>query len=469
MRTRREQMQAYRFVIRRIVAAVLSGEPETLDRPMRRLGISVFVSAMLAVLVFAGFGIYGLLTNPPSDPDEDGELILVRGTGAVFVSIAGQLHEVPNLASGRLILGDVEVRQVSQDSLVDIPRGQALGIPEAPAELPASGDLLGLPWRVCSVPAGAGQTAPTTTVAIDRSLAGSSESVGDRALYVATDPDNLWLLWNDIRLRIPSERDAIAFGQPPDPILVGSPLLGTITRGPDLEPPQIPRRGQDSGRVLGGEPADYGDLFVVGGQHYLLHPDGLGLVHEATVALLDNDVREGVREIDPAEAGNTFTLEDGAFPATIPDQHPAAGGRPTICTAYEGEAEGVLGTTIEIFDSAPQELSTGAGAIPLTQTDRDPVPPADQAVIAGGRGALVQEIPHAEDEPREQDTVYLITDQGIRYPIDGESVGRLGYGEVAPVRVPADLLALVPRGPTLSEAAARQPLYASPQPGADPG
>lgn len=465
MRTRREQMQAYRFVIRRIVAAVLSGEPETLDRPMRRLGISVFVSAMLAVLVFVGFGIYGLLTNPPGEPDEEGELIVVRGQGTVYVSIEGRLHRVPNLASGRLILGDIDIRQVSQDSLVGMPRGLDLGIREAPYDLPPAGELLGLPWRVCSVPAGPTRTEPTTTLVIDQSLAAASSAVGDQALYV-TAAGTEYLLWNDTRLLIRDEDDAAALGLPPDPIQVGQQLLSTITRGPDLAPPSVRGNGNDSGRVLGGEPADYGDLFLVGGEHYLLTQEGLGLVNDVTVALLDTSARE----ISADEADNRYTLEDEAFPKTVPDQHPGASGNPTVCTAYEGTADNQVGTTIEVLSSAPEELSTEAGAIPLQQTELDLVPVADRAVIAGGRGALVQEIPHADDEPTEQYTAYLITDQGIKYPLEGDAVESLGYGDVVPVEVPADLLALIPYGPVLSKAEAERPLSgASPAPDAGTG
>ncbi|TML24664.1 MAG: type VII secretion protein EccB, partial [Actinobacteria bacterium] len=54
MQTRREQVRAYRFVTRRVVSALLSGEPETTDLPMRRLSIAIFGSAMLAIIVFAG-------------------------------------------------------------------------------------------------------------------------------------------------------------------------------------------------------------------------------------------------------------------------------------------------------------------------------------------------------------------------------------------------------------------------------
>lgn len=84
MRTRREQVQAYRFTTRRIVSAMLSGEPETTDLPMRRLGYAVFASVMVAAIVFAGVGIYGLL-NPGGRRPAENALIIERETGARYL------------------------------------------------------------------------------------------------------------------------------------------------------------------------------------------------------------------------------------------------------------------------------------------------------------------------------------------------------------------------------------------------
>jgi len=53
VQTRREQVRAYRFVNRRMVSALLTGDPENQDLPMRRLGMAIFGSAMLAVIIFA--------------------------------------------------------------------------------------------------------------------------------------------------------------------------------------------------------------------------------------------------------------------------------------------------------------------------------------------------------------------------------------------------------------------------------
>src|SRR5258705_2271081 len=104
MQTRRDQLQAHRFVARRIVSAMLSGEPETTDRPMRRFGLAVFGSAMLAAIIFAGVGVVGFIF-PSGAKLADPSIVIERETGARYVFVNGLLHPVLNYASARLLLG----------------------------------------------------------------------------------------------------------------------------------------------------------------------------------------------------------------------------------------------------------------------------------------------------------------------------------------------------------------------------
>ena len=62
MQSRRDQLQAYRFVTRRIVSAMLSGEPETTERPMRRFGLAVFGTSedLETALLRAAWALHGV-------------------------------------------------------------------------------------------------------------------------------------------------------------------------------------------------------------------------------------------------------------------------------------------------------------------------------------------------------------------------------------------------------------------------
>jgi type VII secretion protein EccB len=471
MRTRREQMQAYRFVIRRIVAAVLSGEPETIDRPMRRLGLSLFASSMLAVIGLAAFGIWGWLTEQ-GKPPEIGELLIERGTGTIYVVLEdpqgseARLHPVYNIASARLLLGDpVEPRDVSASSLVDEPRGPLLGIRDAPEALPDSDDLLGLPWRVCSVPPNDSSSEPTTTVVLNPGLSGGSP-LGDQGLHVATVrpvddelvEDQHYLLWNDTQLRIAMDPGVAsrALGFPPH-ITVGRPLMNTLNRGPDLEPPQPPGYEGASGYELDGVPLTIGQVFRIAesGDSYMLTSEGLAPLGGVSLRLLGDSVSateitaQQAAAIDPADP-----LElDSFLQGRELQPHRLASGQPTVCTRYEGDPEtGPAGTTIEVLDSPPEELSPNAEALDLAQTDADPAPVANQVVIVGGQGMLVRAIPHAGDSS--SGTLFLINDQGTKYPLAPDAPKMLGYGDAEPVPVPTLLLDLLPYGSPLSQAAA---------------
>jgi hypothetical protein len=69
-------------------------------------------------------------------------------------------------------------------------------------------------------------------------------------------------------------------------------------------------------------------------------------------------------------------------------------------------------------------------------------------VVAPGAGVLAR-APLAPGVPGQ--ALYLITDVGLKYPLASVEVAeKLGYAGVAPVEVPALLLALVPTGPALS-------------------
>jgi len=85
----------------------------------------------------------------------------------------------------------------------------------------------------------------------------------------------------------------------------------------------------------------------------------------------------------------------------------------------------------------------------------DAVAAADLLSLPPGKGALVRQASvSGEDQP--EDTVFLITSQGYKYPLGEGALESLGYGEVTPVPVPANMLALVPTGPLLDVPSAQR-------------
>src|SRR5579859_3206580 len=161
----RDQAHAYRFLARRLSSALVRDDPDGPDAPMRRLAIASFGSVMIAALVVAGVGVFGVLRPGGATAWKNGQaLILERETGSRYLYLGGELHPVLNYTSARLVLGQssLSIVSVSRASLRAAPTGAPVGIAGAPDELPTPSTLVTAPWTVCSLPAqdAAGADAP---------------------------------------------------------------------------------------------------------------------------------------------------------------------------------------------------------------------------------------------------------------------------------------------------------------------
>ncbi len=102
----------------------------------------------------------------------------------------------------------------------------------------------------------------------------------------------------------------------------------------------------------------------------------------------------------------------------------------------------------EILDASDQSVCSRAKSL----TVGAPVP-ATRVVVRPGTAAVVAAVSAPGAAPG---TISLVTDLGMRYSVpSAEVLAALGYGSVAPVPVPSDLLALLPEGPALDPATAR--------------
>jgi hypothetical protein len=151
VQTRRDQVQAYRFAQARMQSALLTGEPDRPEQPLRRSGVAMFAGVMVAVLVVCGFGVYGLIRKGDKKGwNAPGVLVVERETGARFVYDVRDdaLHPVLNYTSARLMLnrGDVTVKEFSRASLAVVRRGAPRGLAGLPDALPAVDGLVRGPW-----------------------------------------------------------------------------------------------------------------------------------------------------------------------------------------------------------------------------------------------------------------------------------------------------------------------------------
>jgi hypothetical protein len=136
MQTRRDLLQAHRLMTRRAALALLQAEPDPPDQPLRRLNVGLISSVLVAVIVAAAFGVWGLLA--PGDAQgltSAGTLIIDSQTGTSYIWCDHhKLCPVVNYASARLALSSSapDQRTVSQASLARYPRGPLIGIPGLP-------------------------------------------------------------------------------------------------------------------------------------------------------------------------------------------------------------------------------------------------------------------------------------------------------------------------------------------------
>ncbi|MGH3656193.1 MAG: type VII secretion protein EccB, partial [Micromonosporaceae bacterium] len=128
------------------------------------------------------------------------------------------------------------------------------------------------------------------------------------------------------------------------------------------------------------------------------------------------------------------------------------GGRATIC----GVSSGGAGAKIRISSNVPLppdgeaidiEGNSGTAGTPGGADTRI----ADAIYLPPGRGALVIE---QRASGATSGAMYLVTDQGIRYPLGKDARKALGYEKARPTPVSATVLALLPFGPTLDRQAA---------------
>lgn len=460
MQTRSDQAQAYRFTTRRIVSALLSGEPETAERPMRRFGMGMFGSAMVATIVFAAVGIIGFLFPSGAKLPEQA-LVIERETGATYVYQQGTLFPALNYTSARLAMqnDNPNVQRLSAKSLRGIPRGHTIGISGLPDSLPDAKALVKGAWSVCSRPV-ANSTDLVTHLVIGGVRPGGG-SLGDQMVMVrlsSTDEVQTFVLWHGRRLRIQlDEITALAMTAVPT-VDVTPGLAGSIPPGPPLQAPPIANKG-GQGRAIEGSPGVIGQVYNAAGLDYVLLDAGLvpvkAVMRDLLLASGSPPIQISADAATAALAPRGTVYEPDGFPATKPEVYRVS--RPEMVCAVTTEARSPADSGIDIFayestgDVGKLTYAPGNGGI-----GPDQVKLADFVEMPGGQAALVQAQP-APGDTTPTNTTYLV-DQGYKYalPVAKADAVRsyLGYAAVPPVPVPAFMLALMPEGPVLDPAVA---------------
>jgi len=455
--SRQDQLHSYQYSLQRVVAALVTHDPDPSRSPLRRAGTTALVSLLIAAIAVGGAALYGLFTGQSSvSPSDPNVVFQEKGTGARFVYLESdrKLHPVINYTSGLLLSGaqSPTLQSISAEKLAEVQLGAPLGIRDAPDSLPATGQLLTQRWSVCSDNQGTNGAPRSTLLVGDKLTDGTIAAKAGKALLIQGPDDRTYLVSGNRRFTIPSLRsDATlrALGwsdQQPWP--AAAAWINAIPLGPDLVAPSIPRSGGSP--EANGYPV--GQLVTHDGGFAVNMPDGLAGVTPMQARLIQ--VSGGGQPLDIGAAfiqlpGSKTHLSDANDPNGLPASVPSLVGAPPSRVCMTVPVDGQAGDGIRIDPTVPTGVPVAGKAVaPGTAL-------ADLVHVARGKGVIVVGAASAS-APDESGTVGVVTDSGRLYPLANRSLlDKLGYAGVKPFQVPVQLVGMLPRGPALDPVQAR--------------
>ncbi|HEX2299404.1 MAG TPA: type VII secretion protein EccB, partial [Pseudonocardiaceae bacterium] len=450
--TTKSQVQAYRFVLRRMESALVRKDAVMLHEPMRNHLRASAVGLILGVLGLAAFFVVGLFS--PDSKVSGGEIVIVKQTGQVFVVEDREplrLIPVSNLTSARLLyaafspdLGPPpETKFVEASALAGIQRTAAAGLDGAPETLPEPDNLVGGDWSVCDtalvrddIPNAQARPDLSTTAVIG--IPGPGRPLApDEALLVEEQSTKVTYLVRDGRrgevdLTDPAVRLAYNLeGVVPRKVSTG--LLNAIPEGQSLNPPAI--AGADRPAPfpqLGG--VQVGDVVQVNrvGQEsfFLVLAQGKQQVERAVADLIrfDRGDTEQIPQVAPENIAAVPTAPEASredftdFPAQVPTVREITE-TPIMCLVWRGPQQPAVLTV-----SAQRQVPLGEGNQPIEVPGAGGGQTADKVFIEPGKGALVRGV--VPGQRPDTGEIWLVTEQGFAYNVPSLPVARaLGLGE----------------------------------------
>jgi type VII secretion protein EccB len=459
--SRKDLYQAHRLMTQRAALALLRGEPDVVDQPLRRLNVAAISSVLVAIIIAALFVILAILGHGGAALQrEPGTLIIDKQTGQAYVFCGKDKKEicaVINYASARLALrstpASLDQQTVNQAALTRWPRGPLIGIPGLPQPLPEASLLIRQPWSVCEQTERA-LSGRRTVTALAGGITTGGRSLGGDALLVQ-DLNQDWVIWGGERMAIqPALLTAVFAGLQPVP--VPTVWLNSLPEGPAFAPLTIQGAGDIVAGVSGGT-ARVGQLYqvnaVVGSPARYYVQTSAGRVTQIT----ETQFRLMLQTNPPSMPQPTTlrpsqvighassTVLGGGLPANLPAILGTNASEP-LCVVYAAAADGTLHRQVMAGGRMP------SGGSPTS----DPTG-VGQVVLPAEKGALVGAAPGAGQAGSA--VSYFLVAGGRRYALASRSVaGFLGYRLSESVLLPASFVDLIPQGPALSPAAAVLPV-----------
>ena len=151
----RDQVDAYRFGLRRLEAALVRGDPVPLHEQVRAQRRAVGAGATLGVLTLAAALVAGVVAPPPAWAGKD--LVIGSPSGALYAVAhdPDRLVPVANAVAGRLVLGALRPTPPEVTAPVPVDDGVLAAVPRTPTAAVAGAVAvdparpLAAHWAIC--------------------------------------------------------------------------------------------------------------------------------------------------------------------------------------------------------------------------------------------------------------------------------------------------------------------------------
>jgi type VII secretion protein EccB len=380
--TTKSQVQAYRFVLRRMESALVRKDPVMLHDPMRSHKRSTVVGAIIGVVGLVVFLLIGVLKPAPTVPDSG--IVIAQQSGAVYVVNQNPHELIPvfNVASGRLLLaagaqraqGDqggqpqsaptvVQPVTVDDSELNGMPVGNIEGIPDGPTVLPQPAQPP-TTWAVCdnitrdnNALDPTGHRPPETTVVVGYPNIGANLDPSQALLVSGDGGKTLYLVYglaananepNDSAVRAPIDAGdsavlhALNIADPTSYRVVSPAVLNAIPQVSEIKSPAAGLNLQAAPKPsLAGAGLHMGESFGVkqttgGEQYYMVVPGGMEPVSQTTAQIAINENSVGQTEVPPEQPDITDgvpTVQYNTPGSLLVDVTKYPGVRPTVISA----------------------------------------------------------------------------------------------------------------------------------------
>ncbi|MPZ82870.1 MAG: type VII secretion protein EccB [Actinophytocola sp.] len=507
--TTKSQVQAYRFVLRRMQSALVRKDAVMLHDPMRTHSRATIVGVCLAALGLLGFLIWGILSPKATAPSKDG-IVIGKPSGQVYVLVAKpekKLIPTFDLASARLLLyaqslaaqdqenqggagaaaagGNTDVKAptvVDDNELRDIPRGRLAGIPDGPDLLPSNDQLIDPYWTVCDqyildtdLPDPASENKVETTVIAGVDDLGP-ELEENESLLVQAPNDEVYLVYrtpgtanlpntNTVRAKVNMDDQYVRTALDIDNVdirKITTGVLNAIPEKAELETPRIEGRGEKPDFDM-GEDLAIGTVLSVqptgeAPAYYVVQRDGIEKISQVTGDLIryfDSIGAPDPVRLSPAvvsrspEAANH--IDDTTFPSRRTEVLTAQNW-PVACLGWTVSGDGngrIERTSVHVGKAVPGVPTDSAGnpdSVPVSTPSADGTR-IDHFYMPPGRAAVVRQSTSKEDFGTGQIT--LVSDRGVKYGVPDEATAQvLGLSDQEPA--PRAIIQLLPDGSSLS-------------------